>query len=298
MKRLLTFAAALLVSGGASIVDAQWVAPAHLFPVVAKLAGAQGTDWMTNLFISNLSSEAATVTGIFLRENTNNTLFGNLVIHEVTLQGGQTLTVPDVLGSWFPGEGNTKGVLLLLADPQGGGGEDMLLAASARIFNNANPSATYGQAISSSFVHFIIGRGKSVLTGARHDGTVRSNVGIVNLSLQPLQVIITTYNAAGVQVAQVTKQVESFSLRQWALSGVGVSSLAPGGRVEVQIDPDTITWDCCSQNPADFLNTQFGLFMAYISRIDQVTGDAEFALGLTDWEEYVDECGEVPDQCP
>lgn len=136
-----------------------------------------------------------------------------------------------------------------------------------------------------------------MLTGARHDNGVRSNVGVVNLSLQPLQIIITTYNAAGTQVAQVTKQVESFSLRQWALSSLGVTTLAPGGRVEVQIDPATITWDCCSQSPADFLNTQFGLFMAYISRVDQVTGDAEFALGLTDWQEFVLECGEEPDPC-
>lgn len=108
------------------------------------MAGAQGTDWMTNLFISNVSAEAVTVTGMFFRENTNNTLFGNLVMHEVTLQAGQTLTVPDVLGSWFPGEGNTKGVFLLLADPLGGGGNDVSLAAAARIFNNADPSATYG----------------------------------------------------------------------------------------------------------------------------------------------------------
>jgi hypothetical protein len=271
------------------------VSPLHILPVVAKLAGAAGTDWMTAMSVSNVSDESVNVTAMFFRENTDNQPFVGPE-HTFSLAAGQTTTVDDVLGSYFPSQGNTKGFLILLADTSGGGG-DALIAATARVFNNANPNATYGQAVSSNLTAFVFGRGTAVMPGARWDGRARSNVGVVNLAFQPLNVVVTTFDAAGAVVSSVNKQVSTFSLAQWSLSQLGVSNLSPPGRVEVMVDPASIDWDPC--DPLTWgPGMSPGLFMAYMSKVDQATGDAEFAYAQNDWTAFVDECGTEPDDCP
>jgi hypothetical protein len=141
------------------------------------------------------------------------------------------------------------------------------------------------------------GNGTSVLTGVRHDQRFRSNVGALNLGPQSVQLLLTTYDAAGAQVAQSTKTVESFSIRQWSLADLGVASIGDG-RTEVQIDPATITWDPCSATGG--VGFVPGFFLGYLSKVDQATGDAEFHLGQVDWTDYVTACGEDPGdpECP
>lgn len=295
MRQLpLALAAVLILSSAA---QAQVVAPAQLLPVVAKVSGAQGTDWMTSASISNLSDTTETVTAMFFREATaNNPLFG-VPTKELTLGPGATITTSDVLGQWFPSQGNSKGALLLftgsLDDLEAGGD----IAVTARIFNNANPAATYGQSVSSNPVSVVVGNGVSVMTGIRHDGQTRSNIGIVNLSLRETPFLISTYDASGALIAQRTRSVEMMSIRQWNLSDLGASNISQPGRVEVQIDPAAITWDPCDLDAVD-LGSMVGIFMAYVSKVDGATGDAEFAYGLTDWSDQVAQCGTSPDDCP
>jgi len=280
----------------AGSAGAQMVSPMHIIPVIAKAQGEAGTDWQSDLAVSNVSAVAVTVRAAFFREATNNQFLYDFPVN-VNVQPGETLMVADVLGTWFPSQGNnTKGVLFLLGEPAGGGSEDeVLLAVSSRTYNNADPNATYGQTVGSGLFNLVFGQGTSVLPGVRHDDRFRSNVGVVNLSPLAATLLVTTYDTTGAQRAQVTKTVESFSLRQWSLDSLGVSSLG-GGRVEVEIDPATITWDPC--DPQYVPGLAPGLFLAYLSKVDQATGDAEFGLGQVDWTGYAEECGEVPDDCP
>ena len=287
----------LLCLALAGTASAQVVSPMHIIPVIAKIQGEAGTDWQSDLSISNLAEVAVIVRAAFFREATNNA-FSFSFPFDVTLQPGETLMVEDVLGTWFPDEGNsTKGVLMLLGEPEDGGGEAAaLLAVSSRTYNNADPNATYGQTVSSALFGLIFGQGTSVLTGARHDDRFRSNAGVVNLSPSPITLLVSTYDTAGTQRAQVTQTVESFSMRQWSLDSLGVSTLA-GGRIEVELDPATITWDPC--DPQTIPGLTPGLFVAYLSKVDQATGDAEFGLGQVDWTDYIVDCGESPeDDCP
>ncbi len=278
-----------------SAAEAQIVSPFHLVPVVAKVAGAAGTDWMTSMWISNTSDSRVDVTATFYRENTDNSPFMG-PSREFSLNPGQTLTVPDVLGNWFPGQGNTKGFLILLGEPATGDG-DALLAVSARVFNNANPSATYGQTVSSSLFSVLFGAGEAVLPGAQWDSGKRSNVGVVNLSGQPLDLIITVFGANGSVVATANRQVRTFSLAQWSLQQLGVSNLSNPGRVEIMVDPDTVSWDPC--DPLFSGPGGFGSFMSYMSKVDGVTGDAEFGLAQNDWTAFAVDCGYEPgDDCP
>ncbi len=111
-------ACALLCLSG--VAEAQIVSPFHLLPVVAKVSGAAGTDWMTSVNISNVSSGGVSVTATFYREDTNNTSLAG-ASNTFNMAAGQTMSVNHVLGSWFPGQGNTKGILMLMAEPVGGG---------------------------------------------------------------------------------------------------------------------------------------------------------------------------------
>lgn len=271
---------------------AQIALPIQVFPVTAKISGAAGTDWVSSLSVTNVGDVPADITALFFRENQNNLpLFGPS--HEFTLEAGTTLTVGDVLGSWFPAEGDAKGFLVLLGESGADDQDPFMLAATERVFNNANPAATYGQAVPSAVLDLLVAPGTANLPGARWDDAVRSNVGVVNLSLFPLAVLITTHDADGAVVASVSKQVRSFSLGQWSLSQLGVGELNPPGSVVVEVDPDSIIWDpCIGEEPS--LEDLQGIFMAYLSRVDQATGDAEFILGQNDWGGYLTLCGEQP----
>jgi hypothetical protein len=300
MKRWMFGIALVLTLVIAAPATAQYAVGLHTIPVVAKVAGSAGTDWMSDLSIANVSTVAVAVRAGFFREATNNTFPANLPIM-VTLQPGETVTVSDVLGTWFPAEGNTKGALILIGEPASGGGEDeVLLAVTSRTYNNADPNATYGQTVVSSFFGMVFGQGIAVLPGVRHDARFRSNIGVVNMAGQPAQVQVTTFDTGGTEVAQVTRTVESLSLRQWSLGDLGITRNLSGGRTEVRIDPATITWDPCGTFPVFGFSP--GVFIAYLSKVDQATGDAEFSLGQVDWTQFVTDCGEPPpageDCCP
>lgn len=272
---------------------AQIAAPAHIVPVIAKNSGVAGTDWMTSISLANVSDGTIDVTAAFLRENTPHVL-PFVPLEEFPLAAGETLTVEDAMGTWFPNQGNTKGTLVLLGELRGAGDEDYAqLTAATRIFNNADPTATYGQGVVSSLLGVMVAPGRLVLPGARFDGAVRSNVGVVNLSATGTDFIISTYSATGTEIASVRKRVPAFSMSQWNLGQLGVPTMTTPGRVEVVIDPDTVTWDPCDMDP-DNPDLEAGAFLAYMSRVDQATSDAEFQPGQGDWKAFIDLCGEQP----
>lgn len=285
-KRL---AAVLLGVAVASPCAAQIALPIHVLPVIAKLSGAAGTDWMSSLALSNIGDTPADVTALFFRENQNNIpLFGPS--HELTVGPGETVSVADVLGEWFPSEGDTKGFLVLYGEADGSDQDPFLLTVAGRVFNNANPGATYGQTVPSGVLGLVVAPAVSNLPGVRSDDVVRSNVGVVNLSLFPIDVVISTFASDGTLLASVERQVRSFSMSQWSLAQLGVPELATPGRVEVRVDPDSVFWDpCIGTDPA--LDDLQGIFMTYLSRVDQVTGDAELVLGESDWFDYIALCG-------
>jgi hypothetical protein len=273
---------------------AQLAAPAHIVPVIAKTGGVAGTDWMTTISMSNVSDATIDVTALFLRENTTN-IPPFVPTETFALDGGRTMTVEDVLRTWYPAQGDTKGALVLLAELRGAGeGEYAQLTAATRIFNNADPAATYGQGVVSSLLGLMVAPGRLVLTGARFDDAVRSNVGVVNISASNTYFIITAYHADGAEVATVRQRVRAFSMSQWSLQQLGVAAMTIPGRVEIMIDPATVTWDPCDQDPEN-LDLEGAAFLAYMSRVDQATSDAEFSPGQSDWKAYTDLCGENPD---
>lgn len=290
MIRLQTFIGLVLVTVIAAPSAAQLAAPAHVVPVVAKNGGVGGAEWMTSISMSNVSEGAIEVTAAFLREDTPH-IIPLVPLETFSLGAGATMTVDDVLGTWFPGQGNTKGTLVVLAELPGGGEDDYAqLTAAARIFNNADPMATYGQAVVSNLLGIMVAPGRLILPGARSDEAVRSNIGVVNLSATGTEFIIATFSADGEEIASIRREVPAFSMSQWSLEQLGVPAMTEPGRVEVTIDPDAVTWDPCDQDPNN-PDLEGAAFFAYLSRIDQATSDAEFHPGQSDWKAYTELCG-------
>jgi hypothetical protein len=272
---------------------AQLAAPLHLVPVVAKNSGVGGADWVTSISLSNVGDATIDVTAAFLREATTN--IPPFVPSEAfPLTAGQTMTVEDLVGTWFPGQGNTKGTLVLLAELRTGDeGDYARLAAATRIFDTANPAATYGQAVVSNLLGLMTAPGRLVLPGARSDPAVRSNLGVVNVSATATDYLITIHTADGVEVSAVRRRVPAFSMMQWSLEQLGAPTMSTPGLAEIVIDPDTVTWDPCQIDLED-PDLQAAAFFAYLSRIDQATSDAEFQPGQSDWKPYTDLCGDEP----
>ncbi len=285
----------VLLSVVAIGAQAQLVAPLHLIPVVAKVGGVADSDWRSDLSISNLSTSAVQVGVQFFREDTANFWFPGAFDRLVTLTAGETLLVEDVLGSWFSNEGNTKGTLLVAATDVFVSEQGSPLAVSSRTYDGADPDATFGQTVPSSLASILIGPGRIVMTGARQDDRFRSNVGVLNLGIQAVEVVVTIFDSDGAVVNQQDKTVQALSLSQWPLASLGVGSLDGGGRVEVRLAESAIPDDPC-QYGID-IGLPVGIVMAYLSKADNATNDAEFMLGQVDWTEYVEECGSTPDGC-
>jgi hypothetical protein len=296
MRKLVIASVVILaIAVGVPPAAAQFASPLQILPVVAKVAGAQGTDWRSDMAISNLSDSAVTVGLQFFREARANTFTGSFA-KTITLAAGETRVVEDVLGTFFPSEGNTKGMLLVMAT-SGGGADGGMLAVGSRTYNAANPNATYGQSVSPSFVSFIVGLGRSVIPGASWNTKVRTNIGVCNFGPQSTAIVIEIYNGAGALVKSVSTSVEAFSLRQWGLADLGVSSLT-GGRVEVRLDSAASGFDPCDSTFTGWTPFVSGLVMAYYSKVDNATGDAEFGYGQLDWSDFIAECDTDPtDPC-
>ncbi len=295
---------------GNNVSHAQIAASVQFLPVVVKAKGRAGTLWRSDVSITNLTSTTQTVTAAYLPEQHAN-IPPLSYTHSISMAPHQTVLVEDIIGSWFSQFGdNTKGALLVYAgEPdlgdvahmsdvlrwQGEGEASPSLAVSSRAYNAANPAATYGQTVPSNLLSYIYGVASAQLTGIRQDDRFRTNIGVLNLSPITAPAQITVYGEDGRQLAQKTENIEAYSLRQWNLKDeFGVDGLK-NGLVDIRIAPSVAAQDPCG-NLAGSLSP---MLMAYFSKNDQATGDAEFSIAQPDWRDLPDQCDEGPmDSCP
>ncbi|MCS7183459.1 MAG: hypothetical protein NZ869_10170, partial [Thermoanaerobaculum sp.] len=276
------------------VSSSQHVIPNHILPVVAKAKGQLGTDWVSDVSVSNVSSSPVTVQISFFPEKTDNP-FPSPFMYQTVLGPDETRVFADVIGTLFPTAGdNIKGGLLIMGRSNQPG-QAAGLAVISRTYNNADPNRTYGQTVPSANYAMVWGAGKAVLPGVRQDSRFRTNVGVANLSMGPgapprLRVKVRILGPTGSPIRELTREIKGLSLEQWSLTELGVTSLA-AGRVEVSIDPTDTLYQPCQ------VRTDPGqpgaLFIAYSSKVDNATGDGEFGLGLVDWSAYAT-CPEPP----
>jgi len=261
--------AALLLTAPAS---AQLVTDLAIAPVVAHTDGLHGTQWVTDLTIFNpMVYEISVGVQFHLadRHNSPSDFYRSIVV----VGARETVMIADLLPNLYGIEGNTKGWLLLIARPPFLPNPDgTMFHATARIYNTGGADGTFGQTVSSLVPAANVGWSPSYITGVRNDDSYRSNLGLVALSTA-IDVHYRILAGDGSVAAEGVKEVKQYSMSQWSFEELAVGSVDGPLSVELWLDPDDATPDPCA--------VEFAVaFYAYVSKVDNLTGDAEFLTAV------------------
>lgn len=213
--------AAMAVASAAFAVDLDGTAV--VIPVVMHGPGAQGTQWRTDVWISNMTTARKDVTLTLYPTS------GDNVSAEASVPSAGTTELRDLVLTTF-GLANAKGLLVLTVDGQTG------FQATARIYNAGNPIGEFGQFTPGIAVDrlerqaFVAG-----LSGV--DGN-RANFGIANPGEDPVEVTVYAYDGEGTQLTTRDYSVDGMSVVQVndLFSGLGIPPQGP-----VQLDMHAAT---------------------------------------------------------
>lgn len=170
-----------------------------VIPVVMHGPGALGTQWRTDVWISNMTTARKDVTLTLYPTS------GDIVSTEVSVPRAGTIELADLVLTTF-GLANAKGLLMLTVDSPIG------IQATARIYNAGNPMGEFGQFMPGIAVArlerqaFVAG-----LSGV--DGN-RANFGIANPLEDPVDVAVYANNGEGIVLAIRDFTVDGMSVLQ------------------------------------------------------------------------------------
>jgi len=291
-----------------------------VIPVVAKSPGALGTDWATDVWISNIGTADREFSAHFFRSGQANTFNGNFSKTGILVRKGRTVQAIDVIGTWFPGEGSSvKGWILIADTTPVDCDDDNRTAAKAivatRLYNKIGDGSSFGQIFESSLLAINSSPFPSNFTAIRNRAKTtkpgaRTNVGVANISTSAITVEIRLIKSGGAVAGTVERSIPALSHNQWSLTDLGFPAFgAAAGRLEVQLkngfqlfDPceNTTTTGLCLDRCDSNCGGKYGFgpipaFVPYVSNIDNDTGDGEVILPILDqlgygeWEEeYID----------
>lgn len=255
----------------------------YLLPVVAHTAGTGNppTYWVSDVTLYNPNDSAIVVGLAFFPFGQSNFFDGTYPV-TLELDPHETRLVEDVLGTLFNVETDLKGFLLFTSanDEIPSNPEDSGFALTSRTYNTGSPQGTYGQTVSGTELYWNGSATPSLITGIRNGEHYRSNLGVVNLSLQEIRLHWRIRTADGSPLVWGTFHLRPLEGEQWSLTSLltsaSVDPVLDPGSVELWLDPEDVTPDPCT---ADMVN----YFVAYVSKVDgnpDGTGDAEFIWAI------------------
>jgi PKD repeat protein len=168
---------------------------ALVVPAVAHTSGLEQTEWLSDLVLHNPNPGQASA---FV------SLIGGAhsAFQEMTIAGGQSQQITDVVGLLMPG---VETAASLLVD------SDLPLQVSSRTYNN-QPDGTYGQQISGLPLTSAIGPGQEVaLIQLTSNDDFRTNLGIANLSSEPIEVTAELFQSDGTFLGEHTYYVPALA---------------------------------------------------------------------------------------
>lgn len=259
-----------------SPVSAQEIAHTQFFPILARTAGAGGTQWVTDLTVHNHSDSDLVVGVQFLEANQAN-VFNPAFPDRFSIAPRETLLFEDALNALFGFDTDIKGAMVVTVDPQlvpgSGNPEGSEILAITRTYNTGDPAGTFGQTVPA--LGWIINAAptKSVATGVINSERFRSNLGVMNMTfIDSLRIKYRVLDGSGDVVSQGMKTLKPASVGQWSLQSLGVPKSDGPLTIELWMHPDDVLDDPCAVNFPT-------MFIAYVSKVDgnpDGTGDAEF----------------------
>jgi len=268
---------AILALVAAIPVSAQEIAHTQFFPILARTAGAGGTQWVTDMTVHNHSDHDLVVGVQFLEADKAN-IFNPSFPDRFPIGARETILFQDVLNELFGFETDIKGAMVVTADPQlvqgSGNPVGSEIIATTRTYNIGDPAGTFGQTVPATGQVINAAPTKSVVTGVINSTRFRSNLGAMNMTfIDDLRIKIRVLNAAGQEVIPVKeKTLKPASVSQWSLQSLGVPKTDGPLTIELWMHPDDVLADPCAANFPT-------MFIAYVSKVDgnpDGTGDAEF----------------------
>lgn len=220
-----------------------------LLPSSARVHGAAGSFFTTDLTIGNPGVDDALVTLKFLGNNQEGT-FGQE--RSFVLAGHRFVTQRDVLDSVFF-EKETFGAIRVTSTRPG-------LAITAE---TSTPviSGTFGQAVSATATADLITNVPRTLVPIREDGDFRTNVMLANATAVPLQVHLELFAPDGSKQGELDVSLSPLEMKQLnRIANALTSSAVPTGMLLLSTP------------------TPNGAFAAYASIIDVTTNDPRTVL--------------------
>ncbi len=252
-----------IFAAGSLLADVPSTAATDLVvPVVARTPGLNGTVWSTSLEIHNPSDGIVQIALFFNRSNANNTTPAASAQAEIQPKGA--LVLDDLLAEAFELSDDAGSLDIVSSEP---------VFAHARIANFGGVSGSFGQSAIAVPVAWALGEddvpgtnpeaGNATLFECREDADFRCNLGIANVANVPLAVTVTAWIGPDAVGTPLALDLEPFSHTQVnrVLQAMGISATG-GVRLEVSAGPGSS-----------------GRFFAYMSSVDNQSGDAVFLLG-------------------
>ncbi len=246
-------------AGAWAIFDDAWLGtiPPELFvPAAASAPGANGTYWSTTLWAINPNDVEVRLDGAFLPAGQDNSgaLASLRAITTIPAHGATEVT--DVVAAL--GGSGAGGLFLRVVDAATGDSPPEGIDVVTYTFTpSSSGGGNYGQGIPA----VTPGEKESVrCPGVRHDGSFRTNVGVLNTSGEQISVEVEIRGTDGTVLGSESWTLPPYGQRQESVASLGVTGLVAGYAVVTR-------------------TAGSGGFRAYLSRVDNATGDAVYVLG-------------------
>ncbi|MEO8378204.1 MAG: hypothetical protein ABI779_00945 [Acidobacteriota bacterium] len=248
MRRLtfgLILAVTLLAAGPLSAINTG--GSNVILPVVGRFAGAGGTQWRTDVFLSNPFSPTQVITLKFYQSG------GPLTEATVTLTPFSTRTLSDIVLNTF-GLTTGAGVLEVISPQQ------LTIEARATIYNTGNPAGRFGQGLPGISKDYLT-RQASMFGLSGVDGS-RVNIGVANPNDVAVEVsiVVTGESNQSLHSRSVTVQPHSYVQYNDIFSTFGIT---PQAGVRVSMGSVALP------------------IYGYSSEVRNDTGDAIFTFGTS-----------------
>jgi len=216
-----------------------------LIPIAGRTAGAYGSEWRTDLVITNLEPQPAPVILTFYASASDRSFLST------TLPGSGTLVLDDVVRTTFLRDSGLG--MLRVSSAQVGA----RFVARAYIYNRGNAQGEYGQGVTAVPLDALTA--DHVLSGITASNGRRTNIGVTNPWLVPATLILTLHGRDGQLLGTLYRTVPASEVLQLndAFVAFGVAPVAEASiRVQASV----------------------GVY-AYASIVRADTGDAVFVPG-------------------
>ena len=252
-----------IFAAGSLLADVPSTAATDLVvPVVARTPGLNGTIWSTSLEIHNPGDQSAEIALFFNRSGLDNTT--PAASAQAVVEARSTAVFDDLLVEAFELADDAGSLDIVSSVP---------VFAHARIANYGGASGSYGQSAPAVPAAWALGNDDipgadpdadvATLFECRENADSRCNLGIASTANTPIAVQVTAWSGPDAVGTPLTLELDPFSHIQVNRVLQTMGAAAAGGiRLEIVGGPGSA-----------------GRFFAYMSSVDNQSGDAVFLLG-------------------